>query len=112
MVDLEAIENVYYNVYYNVYKWGIKMSKMIRKQIYMPEDQDRFLKTKAQELSITEAEVVREALEVYQAYGNHDIIDQSAWLKEREFLLKLSAAQRTGSELAPRTWKREDLHER
>lgn len=45
------------------------MSKMIRKQIDMPEDQDRFLKNKALELNVTEAEVVREALEVYQAYG-------------------------------------------
>jgi hypothetical protein len=88
------------------------MSKMIRKQIYMPEDQDRFLKTKAQELSITEAEVVREALEVYQAYGNHGIIDQSAWLKEREFLMKLATAQRTDSESSPRSWKREALYER
>lgn len=90
----------------------IKTSKMIRKQIYMPEDQDRFLKTKAQELSITEAEVVREALEVYQAYGNHDIIDQSAWLRERDFLIKLIATQKTGSGPSPRSWKREDLYER
>jgi hypothetical protein len=88
------------------------MTKMIRKQIYMPEDQDRFLKTKAQELSITEAEVVREALEVYQAYGNHGIIDQSAWLKEREFLIQLSAAQRKEARPSPRSWEREDLYER
>lgn len=84
---------------------------MIRKQIYMPEDQDRFLKNRAQEKSITEAEVVREALEVYQTYGNQAVIDPSAWIKERDFLLKLSA-QKTGAEPSPRTWKREELYER
>ena len=88
------------------------MSKMIRKQLYMPEDQDQFLKLKSQELSITEAEVVREALEMYQAYGSDTVLDHSAWLTEREFLLKLSAARETASEPSSRTWKREDLYER
>lgn len=88
------------------------MSKMIRKQIYMQEGQDKFLKGKAKELSITEAEVVREALDIYQAYGANTLLDSSAWLKEREFLMKLSARQRVDSLPSPRTWKREDLYER
>ena len=88
------------------------MSKMIRKQIYMFEEQDRLLKSKARELNVTEAEVVREALEVYQAYGANEIMDQSAWIAEREFLLNLSKAQGTSSETFTRTWKREDLYER
>ena len=63
------------------------MAKMIRKQIYMTENQDGELKAKARELKVTEAEVVREALEVYQTYGGAEmILDSSAWLKEREFL--------------------------
>jgi hypothetical protein len=88
------------------------MTKMIRKQIYMPEEQDQLLKSKARELNITEAEVVREALELYQAYGAHEVIDRSAWIFERDFLMKLFSAQSTEAEPLPRTWKREDLYER
>jgi hypothetical protein len=88
------------------------MAKMIRKQIYMPENQDDFLKTKAQELDITEAEVVREALEMYQAYGANTILDSAAWMAEREFLKKLSAEHPDDPPTSPRTWKREDIYER
>ena len=88
------------------------MSKMIRKQLYMQEDQDKFLKAQARERSITEAEVVREALDIYQEYGVGVILDQSAWLKEREFLMKLSAGQTADAPSSPKTWTREELYER
>ncbi|HEX3043925.1 MAG TPA: hypothetical protein VHY08_04150 [Bacillota bacterium] len=91
------------------------MAKMIRKQIYMTEAQNGVLKAKARDLKVTEAEVVREALEVYQTYGGAQmILDSSAWLKEREFLRKLlkdGALQGRGKPVE-RTWKREDLYER
>jgi hypothetical protein len=92
------------------------MAKMIRKQIYMQEEQDKFLKSKAQELRITEAEVVREALDSFQAYGygTAAILDPSGWVKEREFLTQLLGTHihQPSDEPVVRTWKREDLYER
>ena len=38
------------------------MAQMIRKQIYIDADDERFLKERSSELGITEAEVVRQAL--------------------------------------------------
>ena len=38
------------------------MAQMIRKQIYLDADSERFLKQRSQELGVTEAEVVRQAL--------------------------------------------------
>ena len=38
------------------------MAQMIRKQIYIDADNERFLKERSSELGITEAEVVRQAL--------------------------------------------------
>ena len=39
------------------------MAQMIRKQIYIDADNERFLKRRASELGVTEAEVVRQALD-------------------------------------------------
>jgi hypothetical protein len=89
------------------------MAKMIRKQIYMTEAQDGVLKAKARDLKVTEAEVVREALEVYQTYGGADmILDSSAWLQEREFLRQRLAAGSKDKKPAEWTWRRENLYER
>lgn len=88
------------------------MAKMIRKQIYMQDEQDKFLKSKAQELKVTEAEVVREALDSFRNYGSVTILDPSAWLKEREFLSRLLTTNQPSDKSAVRTWKREDLYER
>ena len=38
------------------------MAQMIRKQIYIDADNERYLKERSKELGITEAEVVRQAL--------------------------------------------------
>lgn len=38
------------------------MAQMIRKQIYIDADNERFLKERSSELGVTEAEVVRQAL--------------------------------------------------
>lgn len=38
------------------------MTQMIRKQFYVDADNERFLKRRASELGVTEAEVVRQAL--------------------------------------------------
>jgi len=54
------------------------MAQMIRKQIYIDADNERFLKRRSSELGITEAEVVRQALA--------DAAERVVWDKRREAL--------------------------
>lgn len=49
-------------MYTMMYKEEISMAQMIRKQIYIDAANEKFLKQRASELGVTEAEVVRQAL--------------------------------------------------
>lgn len=83
------------------------MAQMIRKQIYIDADNERFLKERSSELGITEAEVVRQAL----AEAECRVRDQS----RREALNRLLTHIREHRTFdAPRTgWKfnREELYD-
>jgi len=86
------------------------MRGFIRKQFYITKDQDNLLKSKARELGIKEAELVREALD-YQI-GKIKFLREplKTWQQEYGFiqgLMKEKAATGTA-----RAWKREELYDR
>ena len=85
------------------------MSPMVRKQIYLSQSQDALLKLRAHETGVTEAELVREALEAHLRYRPVPQRSLAGWEKQREFIRSLMDA---GPVPGGRTWKREDLYDR
>jgi len=84
------------------------MPRMIRKQIYIESRQDTTLKQQAKVLGITEAEVIRRAIDRQMALVRLNVRDLKAWEREKTFIAKRMAKGR-----APggRLWKREDAYE-
>ncbi len=81
----------------------------VRKQIYIETDQEGLLKRLSQETGISEAEIVRQAID-HHTRGlrllRHGL---GAWEEERAFILQRMAQ---GAVSGQRTWQRDDLHER
>ncbi len=114
------------------------MPGMVRKQFYVEPRQDALLKQQAKDLGITEAELVREALDAYAGEGVTPRLDPAAWQREKAFIEaragKVSVAARDTwkaqmakhaedvparedakageAAKAKRGWTRDDLHER
>ena len=84
------------------------MPRMIRKQIYIESRQNNSLKKQAHHLGITEAEVIRRALDRQMASVRFTIRDLKAWDRERAFITKRIAK---GHVPGGRQWKREDAYE-
>lgn len=81
---------------------------MVRKQLYLEPRQNQRLKRLARERGVTEAEVVREALEQYAASPQSPAAAQS-WAAEIAFMKALQAQGPLPQKA--RDWKREDLYE-
>ena len=103
------------DVYHDVYndEGSTAMNDMVRKQVYIQRRQEEFLKAYSADRGVTEAEIVREALDAYQVYfgavlGDR-IRDRSAWKEEEEFIAELGI---TAGASQCRTWRRDELHER
>ena len=59
---------------------------MVRKQVYIEADQERFLKRRASELGIAEADLIRQAVDLLaQAPATHSF-DPDAWADEEVML--------------------------
>lgn len=87
------------------------MDQMIRKQIYLGKRQDLLLKRLSKARGISEAELIRRALdrEFNQAEPRRSPRDPQAWARARRVMLALQAQ---GPLLDhPRRWRREDLYE-
>ena len=84
------------------------MPRMIRKQIYIESGQDNSLKKQARNLGVTQAEVIRQAIDRQMSSVRLSIQDLKAWEREKAFIAKRIAKGR-----APggRQWKREDAYE-
>lgn len=85
------------------------MASMVRKQIYIEEQQEARLKERSIRTGLSEAELIRRALD-----GDRDFVlslapDPKAWADARA--LMLSAAERAGCSREPLRWKREDLYQ-
>lgn len=85
------------------------MERMIRKQLYLSADQNFILKETAREMGITEAELVRRAIDRHIDTFKWQKKDSKAWAKERKFIQQWI---KQGPVNGRRTWKREDLYER
>jgi hypothetical protein len=84
------------------------MTRMIRKQIYIESQQDSILKQKANSLGITEAEVIRRAIDSQVASARIGARDPKAWERERAFIAR---RMNKGYTSGTRRWKREDAYE-
>jgi hypothetical protein len=84
------------------------MAQMIRKQIYIEPLQDVNLKKQAKTLGITEAEVIRRAIDSQMSLLIPGLRDLSAWEREKAFI-----AQRMAGKPLPggRKFRREDAYE-
>jgi hypothetical protein len=86
------------------------MKQMVRKQIYIQKSQEERLKKIAEARGVSEAEIIRRALEnELRRAGYRLAYDQDAWKR-------LEAAIQEMDKLPPvsqkkRDWKREDLYE-
>lgn len=86
----------------------IKMTTKIRKQIYINPEQQFFLKRVSNNQKISEAEIIRLAIDRYaQAYQMHNS-NQPAWESERAYIEQLIAL---GSVSGGRQWSRDDLYD-
>ncbi len=86
------------------------MVQMIRKQVYIQPQQQRILKRLSQMRGLSEAELIRQAIDRQTGgIAAPFISDAAAWEEAHAFMLALrdlSAADRR-----PREWQREDLYE-
>ena len=86
------------------------MNQMVRKQIYIQKSQEERLKRAAEARGISEAEIIRRALDnELKRAGYRLAYDNEAWKR-------LEAAIKRMDQLPPvpqkkRDWKREDLYE-
>ena len=94
------------------------MGRMVRKQVYITAEQDRWLKRQAQELGVPEAEVVRRSLDTANGWNSPDayggltppamVRDPEAWEAHVAFIKSLMALKVPQEE-----WKfnREEVYE-
>ena len=84
------------------------MPRLVRKQVYIESRQDALLKQKARLLGVTEAEVIREAIDRQMASVRLNVRDMKAWEREKAFIAK---RMKKGFVPETRRWKREDAYE-
>jgi len=84
------------------------MPRMVRKQIYVQSRQDTALKQQARHLGVTEAEVIRRAIDRQMASVRLSVRDLKAWDREKAFITKRMAK---GPSPVGRRWKREEAYE-
>lgn len=102
-----------YKVMYNAHvkQEYSEMDQMIRKQIYLGKRQELMLKRLSKARGISEAELIRQALdrEFNQGAVRRAPRDPHAWSRVRRVMLALQAQGPRPDR--PRTWRREDLYE-
>ena len=62
------------------------MAQMIRKQVYIKPMQDNVLKKRSRMLGITEAEVIRMAIDTQVVFMHSGVRDLEAWEREKAFI--------------------------
>jgi hypothetical protein len=84
------------------------VTRMIRKQVYIREDQESRLKRAAKELGVTESELIRRGVDQATAQVAKGPRDPQAWAELMEFVKKRGQMQvpQTG-----RSWTRDELYE-
>ncbi|MBM4430239.1 MAG: ribbon-helix-helix domain-containing protein [Chloroflexi bacterium] len=99
-----------YNVMYTIRPAGGKtMGTKVRKQVYIEQDQDRLLSRLSAETGLSEAEIIRQAIDRHTRGAPLLRRDLAVWQEERAFIQQLIHQGRVPGH---RTWQREELHER
>lgn len=86
------------------------MSEMVRKQFYIHKRHQLLLRKLAQAKGVSEAEIIRQAIE-HEAAGSKRqtlVPDRSAWEK---ILVAVKARKALGTEAAPYDWDRQDAYQ-
>lgn len=84
------------------------MAQKVRKQLYIEARQEEMLKRRAKELDVSEAELIRQGLDIVLARGDGPVPDPQAWEEERAFIRERAKIPALGAE---RTWTREELYD-
>ncbi len=87
------------------------MAQMLRKQIYIEKRQRTLLKRLAKKRGVSEAEIIRQAID-HEAGGGSGLAlppDHEAWEEALAFMKALQARGPLPDQR--RTWKREDAYE-
>jgi hypothetical protein len=79
---------------------------MVRKQIYITQEQDRAIKKKASEAGTTEAELVRLGIDLITR--EPPLTREEAW---RELLAFMKERAKIKVPYQPRTWTRDELYD-
>jgi hypothetical protein len=86
------------------------MAKMVRKQIYIQDRQERLLRRIAETRGVSQAEVVRQAIEGQAAGpGSAAGTNPIAWAQALDFMRSLQ--ERSASDRKLHRWSREELYE-
>ena len=85
------------------------MARMVRKQLYIEDSQDEALAAEADRLGVTQAEIVRRAIDAWLSDASHDS-RAGAW-KRASHMMDVIAARGPVSPPSDR-WERGELHER
>lgn len=84
------------------------MERMIRKQVYIQRRHQDILSRRATELNVTEAEVVRRAIEQIEQVPGRFVPDPQAWAN---FLARQEEREKTRYPQQERSWTRDELYE-
>ncbi len=85
------------------------MGTKVRKQIYIEQHQEAELKTLAEQTGLSEAEIIRQAINRQARVLRLPRRELDVWETERAFIARLMAQ---GPVRGTRTWTREDLYDR
>ncbi len=86
------------------------MTRMVRKQVYIEPRQEAMLKRVAAMRGVSEAELIRRAIDGQIEGGHAGFLppDADAWEQAYQFMLELRARGPVAGRA--RTWKREELY--
>ena len=87
--------------------------KMVRKQVYIFPHQEARLKAMAREQLVSEADLIRKAVDAFLAQPQADVVmpmppDEAAW---QEILESFAAVRERALPGAPHRWTREDYYD-
>lgn len=84
------------------------MARMVRKQVYIEVEQQKRLKALAKERGVSEAELIRQGVDLALARGETPILDHQAWEEELAFMRERDKLPSSGGQ---RTWTRDELYD-
>ena len=84
------------------------MAKLVRKQIYIEDLQNQRLKSRAKARRVSEAKVIRHAIDVELATTSHGAPDKTAWEREKAFIQE---RMKHPVKPASKRWTRDEVYE-